>query len=194
MRIPFATSLILLTLVISTVSFSRIDAAEKKNAIVPEGANKIEQLWNKGNFTEGVAVAPDGRIYFSDIPFDKTPGRIMRFDPATKKIDVACAKSGKSNGLMFDQSGSLIAACGAAYGIRALGKLIDGKMKVMVDNYQGKKFNSLNDLVIHPNGGIYFTDPRYVGGENIDLDHQSVYFFDPHEPHESLQTGDDRYR
>jgi len=155
-----------------------ISAGDQPIKIVPEDA-KLEQLWNAGTFTEGVAVAPDGTIYFSDITADETPGRVLRFVPETGKTEVASAHSGKSNGLMFNRQGVLIAACGAAYGKRCLAKIVDGQVKVLVDKYKGKKFNAPNDLVIHPNGTIYFSDPFYVGTEKLELDHMSVYRYDP---------------
>ncbi|MCA9081714.1 MAG: hypothetical protein KDA58_14225, partial [Planctomycetaceae bacterium] len=94
-------------------------ASTHAGAIFPDGA-KPEQLWNKGTFTEGVAVAPDGKIYFSDISRGDDPGRILRFDPASGETSVYCADSGQSNGLMFDATGRLLAACGANNGRRAL--------------------------------------------------------------------------
>ena len=149
-------------------------------AILPAGA-KLERLWNDGEFTEGVAVAKDGKVYFSDIAIEaKNPGRIMRFDPATGKTTVHVADSGQSNGLFFDSKGRLLAACGANIGLRGLCEVTaDGKMKVVVDKFEGKKFNSPNDLVIHPSGRVYFSDPRYVGKESLELDHMSVYRVDP---------------
>ena len=82
-------------------------AAEDPAAIVPPGA-KLEQLWNEGEFTEGVAAAADGTMAFSDIArgADK-PGRIMKYDPKSGKTTVYSADSGKSNGLMFDRKGRL---------------------------------------------------------------------------------------
>src|SRR5271166_6947429 len=76
------------------------------DAIVPKGA-KLELLFTRslpieGGLTEGPCAAPDGRIYFSDIPFGKDPGKIMRFDPKTTKTEVFVEDSGKSNGLKFD--------------------------------------------------------------------------------------------
>ncbi len=137
----------------------------------------MKLLWNEGEFTEGVAVAKDGAVYFSDIAImAKNPGRIMKFDPATKKTSVHVADSGQSNGLFFTADGRLIAACGANIGLQALCEVAaDGKMKVLVGTFEGKKFNAPNDLVILPNGSIYFSDPRYVGKEPLELDHQSVY-------------------
>ena len=146
---------------------------------MPEGAT-LQELWDDGSFTEGVAVAPDGSIYFSDIPFEEgKAGRVLRFDPATGKTNVFCSDSGKSNGLMFDAKGRLIACCGAMGGRRALAHITaDGRVRVLVDSFEGKRLNSPNDLVIHPGGSIYFSDPRYAGNEPLELDHMSVYRYD----------------
>jgi gluconolactonase len=151
--------------------------ARAQESLFPAGA-RLEQLWNDGEFTEGVAAAPDGTIYFSDIPGTGL-GRVLKFDPATGRTTVHCRDSGKSNGLMFDASGRLIAACGANEGLRALCEVTpQGEMKVLVGRFQGKPFNSPNDLVIHTDGSIYFSDPRYVGDEPVELEHQSVYRYD----------------
>src|SRR5262245_33813755 len=56
-------------------------------------------------FTEGPAQGPDGLIYFTD----GTNNRILRFDPRTKKHEVFRADSNRSNGLLFDSEGRLIA-------------------------------------------------------------------------------------
>ena len=148
--------------------------------ILPEDA-ELETLWNEGEFTEGVAAAKDGAVYFSDIAImAKNPGRIMKFDPETKQTSVHVSDSGQSNGLFFTADGRLVAACGANVGLRALCEVTaDRKMKVLTDNFGGKKFNSPNDLVVHPRGWIYFSDPRYVGKEPLELDRQRVYRYDP---------------
>ncbi|MFG0334512.1 MAG: SMP-30/gluconolactonase/LRE family protein [Maioricimonas sp. JB049] len=147
--------------------------------ILPADA-RLEMLWNEGSFTEGVAVAPDGTICFSDIPGEEAPGKIYRFDPATGKTTVLCDDSGKSNGLMFDRHGRLIAACGANRGRQALCEISpEGEVRELVSRFNGKRFNSPNDLVIHPDGSIYFSDPRYVGPEPVELDLMSVYRYVP---------------
>ena len=173
----------LLYTVVFGMSVSLVAAGEAKSRrttkMFPANA-KFELLWNKGVFTEGVAVGPHGKIYFSDIPPDARPGRVLRFDPASGRTDVYCADSGKSNGLMFDRRGRLIAACGAAHGKQALCEITPaGRVKVLIGRYKGKRFNSLNDLVIHPSGRIYFSDPRYLGDEPVELSHMSVYRYDP---------------
>lgn len=173
--------LVLAVLTVTILSGNNAEAAAPngRSDIVPAGA-AVEELWNDGEFTEGVAVGPDGAIYFSDIPSDATPGRVLKFDPQTGRTSVLCADSGKSNGLMFDRDGRLIATCGANVGHRALCEITpDGAVRPLVDNFEGKAFNSPNDLVIHPDGSVYFTDPRYVGDEPLELDHMSVYRYVP---------------
>jgi gluconolactonase len=144
-------------------------------AFFPESA-RLEQLWGDGSFTEGPCEGPDGCIYFSDIG-----NRIMKFDPATKKTAVFRDPSGRSNGLKFDQAGRLIACEGANTGggrrISVTGK--DGTVTTLADSFMGKRFNSPNDLALDSRGRVYFTDPRYVGDEKIELDAQSVYRVDP---------------
>jgi len=150
--------------------------------IIPAGA-KLETLWEEGGFTEGVAAAADGTMYFSDFaqPFDARPARVMKFDPVTSKTSIHCADSKMANGLMFNRQGRLFACCASPLGgARALVEITpEGKVKVVVDKFEGKRFNSPNDIVIDPHGRIYFSDPKYVGPEKLELDHMSVYRYDP---------------
>ena len=136
---------------------------------------------NAGGLTEGPAVAPDGSIYFSDIPSGEEKGQILRFDPTTGKTGVFTADSGKSNGLAFDAHGDLIACEGADHGGRCVSRwnVKTGKRTVLVDRFEGKRFNAPNDVTIDAKGRIYFTDPKYVGSEPRELEHRSVYVIDP---------------
>lgn len=169
----------LVFLAASSVMLVATLASRADDPIVPPDA-ALEQLWNEGEFTEGVAAAPDGSIYFSDIPRANNVGRVLKFDPANATTSVHCADSGKSNGLMFDRKGRLIACCGSNDGLRALCEISpDGQVKVLVDRFEEKQLNSPNDLVIHPDGSIYFSDPRYIGSEPVELTHQSVYRYVP---------------
>ncbi len=160
-------------------------AAVEENSIVPDGA-KLELLFTReakinGGLTEGAAVAPDGSIYFSDIPVGKDKGLIMRFDPKTNKTTVFSADSLKSNGLMFDAKGFLIACEGSDQGGRAVSRwdVKTGKREVVADKYKGKRFNAPNDVAIDLKGRIYFTDPRYLGDEPRELEHRAVYRINP---------------
>jgi gluconolactonase len=135
----------------------------------------------EGGLTEGPAVAPDGSIYFSDIPFGADKGMILRFDPKTRKTTVFAEDSGKANGLIFDRQGFLVACEGANYGGRRVSRwnVASRERSTLVDNYQGKKFNAPNDLCLDHQGRIYFSDPRYVGDEPRELEHRAVYRIDP---------------
>ncbi len=157
---------------------------EPAAAIVPEGA-KPEKVFTrslpiKGGLTEGPAVAPDGTIYFSDIPFGSDKGKIMRFHPKTGETTVFAEDSGKSNGLTFDADGHLIAAEGADQGGRQISRwnVETGEKTVIADKYDGKRFNAPNDLTLDTKGRIYFSDPRYLGAEKRELEHMSIYRVD----------------
>src|SRR5437773_7670322 len=147
--------------------------AEKAKLPKPTGADfvspnaKLEKLFTrsaeiKGGLTEGPAVAPDGSIYFSDIPFGKDPGKIMRFDPKTMKTTVFAEDSHKSNGMIFNRDGFLLACEGADYGGICVLKwnVKTGERTVLADRYMGKRFNAPNDICLDSKGRIYFTDPK----------------------------------
>jgi len=138
-------------------------------------------LWNGGEFTEGVAVRSDGLVFFSDIPSDpETPGRILVFNPATGTTQVFCANSSKSNGLAFDSGDRMLACCGANGGLRALCEVTeDGLVRGVSEMFEKKPFNSPNDLAVHPDGSVYFSDPRYVGFEPLAMAGMWVFRFDP---------------
>ncbi|MCX7665349.1 MAG: SMP-30/gluconolactonase/LRE family protein [Gemmataceae bacterium] len=140
-----------------------------------EGA-KLEKLWGDGEFTEGPCLGPDGCIYFSDIG-----NRIMKFDPETKKVTEFRNPSGRSNGLKFDKEGNLYACEGASKGGNRRVSITPpkGEPKTLADKFDGKKFNSPNDLILDAKGRVYFTDPRYGGDEKREIDTESVYRIDP---------------
>lgn len=152
--------------------------------IVPAGA-KLEQIFSGGVLTEGVASAPDGTIYFSDITFTHQSGmqagHIMKFDPRTKAISVFRSPSGMSNGLKFDAQGRMLAAEGADYGGRRITRtnMNSGKAEILAAMFEGRQLNSPNDITIDEKGRVYFSDPRYLGYEPIDQPFQAVYRIDP---------------
>ncbi len=163
--------------------------ARADDPIVPEDA-KLERVFDGGLvLTEGVAVAPDGMVYFSDITFSHVSlkekgvleaGHIWKFNPATKKATIFRSPSGMSNGLKFDAEGNLIAAEGADFGGRRVTRtdMKTGKAVIIASLFEGKPFNSPNDLAIDEKGRIYFSDPRYLGHEPIEQPVQAVYRID----------------
>lgn len=151
------------------------------NPIVPEGA-KLQLLHTRqaklnSGLTEGPAVAPDGTIYFTDMPFGKDSGMILHFDPKTGKTSVFTDQAFKSNGLAFDAAGHLLSCDGADGGGRCIRRwnLQTARSEVVADRFQGKRFNSPNDLCLDLKGRIYFTDPRYGGTEPRELPNEAVY-------------------
>lgn len=178
-----------LSVLFSLLAASIVQAAElpkpSGDSIVPADA-KLELLFTRiapirGGLTEGPAAAPDGSIYFSDIPTGKDKGMILRFDPKTKKSTVFTDDSHKSNGLMFDAQGGLIACEGSDEGGRCVSRwhIKSRKRTVIAERFRGKRFNAPNDLAIDRRGRIYFTDPRYLGSEPRELEHRAVYRIDP---------------
>lgn len=145
-------------------------------ASAPEGGSTLELLWADGEFTEGPALAPDGSIVFSDIG-----NRMMRFDPKTKQVAVHRDPSGRSNGLKFDAKGRLVACEGSNTGGNRRISITeaDGKVRTLADRWEGKRFNSPNDLAIGPRGQVYFTDPRYVGNDPREIDFEGVFLVEP---------------
>ena len=121
-------------------------------------------------------MARDGSILFSDIG-----DRIMKFDPQTGKTTVFREPGGRANGLIFDPRGRLIAAEGANTGGQRRISITesDGTVRTLADRYQGKRFNSPNDLAVDRQGRVYFSDPRYVGREPRELDFEAVFRVDP---------------
>ena len=138
-------------------------------------------MYEGGHLTEGVAAAPDGTIYFSDITFTRETamqaGHILRFDPATKKTTVYRSPSGMSNGIKFDAQGRMVVAEGADFGGRRITRtdLSTGKSVILAGLYEGRPFNSPNDITIDRQGRIYFSDPRYLGYEPIEQPVMAVY-------------------
>jgi len=140
-----------------------------QTAASAQAAHRIERLATGFKFTEGPALSPlDGAIYFTDIP----NWRIMRWsedDGAT----VFQEDSGGANGLMFDDSGNLFMCEGKRR--QLVVRSPDGERTVLADAYEGGQLNSPNDLWLAPDGGIYFTDPRYGRKDNLEQDGEHVY-------------------
>ena len=139
--------------------------------IVPKDA-KLQKVSTGHRFTEGPAWDYKGSLYWSDIPNQQ----ILKLD-AKGTVSVFRKESGGSNGLMFDKKGRLIAC---EHGGRRVSRTkVDGSIETIADKYDGKKLNSPNDLVLGPDGSVYFTDPRYGPRDNLEQDKECVYRIAP---------------
>jgi sugar lactone lactonase YvrE/L-ascorbate metabolism protein UlaG (beta-lactamase superfamily) len=138
----------------------------------PSAAQKVEKLASGFGFTEGPAADTEGNIFFTDIPNN----RIHKWS-LEGKLSTFLENSRGTNGLFFDKAGNLIACEGGGRQLVSIDQ--KGNVTVLADKYEGKRFNSLNDLWIAPNGGIYFTDPRYGSKDNMEQDGEHVYYLSP---------------
>lgn len=158
-------------------------AADSNPIFVPDA--ELKELFNGAHFTEGVSVAPDGTVYFSDITFtdqtDMQAGNIWKHNPETGETTIFRSPSGMSNGTKFDAHGRLVVAEGADFGGRRITRtdLTTGKSEIIAGLYNGKPFNSPNDLSIDEQGRVYFSDPRYAGHEPVEQPIFGVYRIDP---------------
>lgn len=124
-------------------------------------------------FTEGPLWHPDGYLLFSDIPANIIYRWSEGEDPSP-----FITPSGNSNGLAFDTMGRLLAA---EHGNRRISRRVIGDdAETVVDQYDGSKLNSPNDLVVRSDGTLYFTDPPYGINQNQqELPFQGVFRVDP---------------
>src|SRR5262249_50007567 len=145
------------------------------SSVVVPGA-KLEKVFGDAEFTEGGALAQDGSILFSDIG-----NRILRFDPKTERTTVFREPSGRANGMVFDSRGRLIVAEGANVGGGRRVSITerDGRIRTLATGYEGKRFNSPNDVAVDREGRVYVSDPRYVGDELRELEFEGVFLIQP---------------
>jgi gluconolactonase len=128
-------------------------------------------------FTEGPAYHIDGSVYFTDVSND----RIMRSAPggqsgSRRVLEVYRHPSGRANGLVFDLQGRLVACEGGSR--RVTRTELDGSVTVLAGSFQGKPFNSPNDIDVDAQGRLYFTDPRYGDRSGMEMDQEAVYRID----------------
>ncbi len=133
---------------------------------------EVKQLADGFVFTEGPACDAAGNIYFSDIPNE----RIHKWS-VDGKLSTFRENTGRANGLYFDGKGNLLACEGGNRRLTSISP--DGTVSVLAESYEGKKLNSPNDLWIDPQGGVYFTDPRYGKQEGLEQDGFHVYYLTP---------------
>ena len=174
-------------LVVLALSFFAISVCAAE-PIVPANA-KLEKLFEGVTLTEGVAVAPDGMVYFSDITFSHASvtdegaihaGHIWKYNPKTGKTSIFRSPSGMSNGIKFDAHGNMIVCEGADYGGQRVTRtdMKTGMAYIIAGQYEGRPFNAPNDVTIDLKGRLYFSDPRYLGHEPIGQPVMAVYRID----------------
>jgi gluconolactonase len=121
--------------------------------VAPDAA--IERIAGGLTFTEG-PVWRGTHLLFSDIPNK----RIVRWRRLPEGPELTTYATGMSNGLTLDRQGRVIAAEHDGRRVTRVGD--DGTRTVLAEQFQGKRLNSPNDIVVKSDGSIYFTDPPYA--------------------------------
>src|SRR4029077_18359437 len=138
---------------------------------------KLTLVASDFGFTEGPVWDPSGFLYVSD----EVQNKIYRvFLDANKDFGrkEEVISLGDPDGNTYDRQHRLIDCASVLRAIIAVTP--DGKYTILADHYEGKKFNSPNDVVIGPDGAIYFTDPTLdlVEGQQQEIPFQGVYRLD----------------
>ncbi len=131
-----------------------------------------EKVVSNLRFVDGMAWNRAGFLVVADVRENK----IFRFD-ASPHPTVLQENDGGASGLVYDLQGRLYICESEA---RRVTRLDKGKTEVLADNYQGKKFNAPNDIVVRKDGHIYFTDPAFgEANDRRELDFYGVWHISP---------------
>jgi gluconolactonase len=116
----------------------------------------VERLYTGTRWAEGPVWFGDGRyLVFSDIPNN----RMLRWLEDSGEVSVFRSPSNYSNGNFRDRQGRLLTC---EHDSRRVTRTEhDGTITVLADHFQGKAFNAPNDLAVHSDGAVWFTDPGY---------------------------------
>ncbi len=144
------------------------------DGLVPEGTKARTAA--SVCFLEGPAWHASGDLYFSDI----TGNRILRMTP-DGRFTVFRADSGRTNGNTFDGEGRLLSCEGAEFGDGGRRRVVrtdleSGTVEVLTERYEGKRYNSPNDVCVDHQGRIWFTDPYYwTDVDSLEMGCEAVY-------------------
>lgn len=158
----------------SFVMLTLLSGVMHAGSVVQPGA-MLQHLAGGFQFTEGPTVDAAGNVYFTDQPND----RILKWG-VDGVLSTFMHPSGRSNGMYFDAGGNLVSCADEHNQLWSITR--DGKVSVLVKEYQGKLLNGPNDVWVRPDGSLYFTDPFYKrpywSRGAMEQTGQHVYFLD----------------
>jgi gluconolactonase len=152
------------TLVVLTVSTS-LAAQDFSNL-------EVEEIATGFRGGEGSVWSREGFLIFSDYSQD----RLYKYVPG-KAPEVYRENSNGANGNTMDRQGRLYSCEYKARRVTRTDR--KGRIEVLVDRFEGKRFNAPNDIVVRRDGHIYFTDPLYTPLDVRDLDYFGIYHVTP---------------
>jgi len=145
--------------------------AEEPKSLVEPGA-KVKKLAGEMKFTEGPVWLPvEKKLVFSDIPNSK----LMQWKEGEGLSEFR--KSEQANGNILDLEGRIVSCQHAGRNLVRAEK--DGKITVIADKFDGKRFNSPNDVAIRSDGTLWFTDPPWGLTGKAEVPGHWVYKLDP---------------
>jgi gluconolactonase len=133
-----------------------VEVIDPRFAKYKVGNAAVERLYTGTRWAEGPVWFADGRyLLFSDIPNN----RILRWLEETGEVTVFRSPSNYSNGNTRDRQGRLITC---EHDTRRVTRTeYDGTITVLIDRFHDKKLNAPNDVAVHSDGAIWFSDPGY---------------------------------
>ena len=133
-----------------------VEVIDPRFAKYKVGNAAVERLYTGTRWAEGPVWFADGRyLLFSDIPNN----RMLRWLEETGEVSVFRSPSNYSNGNSRDRQGRLITC---EHDTRRVTRTeYDGTITVLIDRFHDKKLNAPNDLAVHSDGAIWFSDPGY---------------------------------
>ena len=171
MKTPFFVSLVLLmTTCFGQKTIGGIERLDAELDQLIDPSTKVEILADGFSWSEGPVWVPQlNAVLFTDVPenklyqWEEINGLSIYLDPSGYTGYAPNEKKAGGNGLILDPEGNLLIA---QHGDRRIAKVMPpldkpGAFTTVVDRFEGKRFHSPNDLILHSNGDLYFTDPPY---------------------------------
>jgi gluconolactonase len=133
---------------------------------------QVEKVVSNQRFTEGPVWAREGYLLFSDVPSN----RLMKVGSAG--VSVVREKSNGAYGNALDSQGRLYTCESRTRRVIRMDQ--KGRVQVLADQWEGKRLNAPNDIVVRKDGHVYFTDPAFGSQQDTrELDFYGVYHITP---------------